>query len=285
MVEIEIHAPAKVNLFLHITGKRDDGYHLLDSLVVFPQGIYDILQVAKTAGKENEITITGPFAQGLQENLNENLICKALRRFPGSLPSLALALKKNIPIGAGLGGGSSDAAAVFHALENITGISLPQAQRDAALLFLGADVPVCYYKATAQFQGIGEIIKPCRPLPSFYILLLWPGVPSYTRDVFSAYKSDYRVPFQTLPDFKTQSSLLAFLAETRNDLQDAAEETCPAIALARHAMEQQPGCALARMTGSGSCVFGLFTQQERCLDALKTLSAQNPAWWLQSGKF
>lgn len=278
MPQVEIQAFPKVNLFLHVTGKRDDGYHLLDSLVVFPTGVADVIRVEEGEG----FTLTGEFSGELQ-NGEDNLALRALRAFPGT-KTAAIKLEKNIPLGTGLGGGSADAAATIRALEKLFG-PLDAFARGRILLSLGADVPVCYVSAPCHFQGIGEIIRPVSALPSFYIVLAWPGVPSFTKDVFAAYQPVYKSPLSSLPAFKTQDDLLAFLITTQNDLATAAEKTCPPIMAARMAMESQKGCALARMTGSGSCVFGLFKTEEEASAAQHSIAAKNPGWWVRAGQF
>jgi 4-diphosphocytidyl-2-C-methyl-D-erythritol kinase len=273
-----VHARPKVNLFLHITGKRDDGYHLLDSLVVFPAGIEDSI----IFNEGDSFSVKGEFAHLLGDEKN-NLIMRALQSFPDAGPC-AITLDKVIPPGAGLGGGSSDAAATIFALENIHD-RLDYDVLDDLLLKLGADVPVCYEASPSRIQGIGDVITPVSTLPSFHIVLAWPGVPSFTKDVFGAFDRDYSPLLSILPPLKTQDDLLDFLQETQNDLTDAAEATCPPIATARKAMASQTGCALARMTGSGSCVFGLFKNEEDAKNACASLSSQNPDWWVRQGTF
>lgn len=278
MARITLQARPKVNLFLHVTGKRDDGYHLLDSLVVFPDGINDTL----TFDDGDYFTLRGEFAPLLTGDDQDNLVLRAVRAFPGQ-KGMSIRLDKDIPPGAGLGGGSSDAAMTIRALEQIHG-ALPSTDRDRILLSLGADVPVCYEGTPSRFKGIGDVITPAPPLPPFHIVLAWPGVPSFTKDVFAAYDKNYSAPLGDLPDFQTQDDFLEFLKSTRNDLGPAAEKTCAPIADARTIMNAQSGCALARMTGSGSCVFGLFKEKGDAQNARTNLSIHNPSWWVRAGE-
>jgi 4-diphosphocytidyl-2-C-methyl-D-erythritol kinase len=283
MPQVEIQAFPKVNLFLHVTGKREDGYHLLDSLVVFPKGIADAIRVSDSDALT--LNIDGTFSTWLQV-AEENLVRSAFHRFPKrGHAGVKIDLEKNIPIGAGLGGGSADAAATIHALEQLYGKKLEKEERDRILLSLGADVPVCYEARPCRLQGIGEIITPWESVPSFYIALVWPGVPSHTKNVFAAYDRHFTVPLPELPIFSNQNDFLEFLDGTGNDLAQAAEKTCPVITEARTVMQNQKGCLLSRMTGSGSCVFGLFMNEAHSKDAAEALADHDPAWWARAGQF
>lgn len=270
------HASAKINLYLHVTGRRSDGYHLLDSLVVFADGIRDEVTVA-TADKFF-LSVNGPFAANLSGG---NLVEKAtllVAEACGKAPNVRIDLQKNIPLGAGLGGGSSDAATTVRALEEIWDFSLPQQQRDELLLKLGADVPVCYQAQVARFKGIGEKITAIPTLPRFHVLLIWPGMHAETKEVFRVrppvyLQGDVIYP----PSFPSLHDFVAFLKSTSNDLTEAAEEIVPVIREARKFMEAQDGCLLARMSGSGSCVFGIFNKAVESEEALKAV--KNPDWW------
>lgn len=278
-------APAKVNLYLHVTGRRADGYHLLDSLVAFVKDAAD--SITLTPAEKFSLTASGPFAKSLPAKEQDNLMVKAAQGFcaaTGFNPeSFSLHVEKNLPLGAGLGGGSSDAAQVVHALEEYAGISLLAEKRDALLLSLGADVPVCYRARTVRMSGIGETISEVPALPAAPILLIWPGAHSVTKAVFGAREETYSAQPVTMPaSFSKTSDLAEFLSHTTNDLRDAAVSLTPVISHAEEFMRVQPGCNLARMSGSGASVFGLFDTRENCHAAQDKARLIN-GWWAQAG--
>lgn len=277
----EITAPPKINLYLHITGKRHDGYHLLDSLVVFPKDIGDVIRV-ESAG-EFTLSVSGPFAHhaGPDEG---NLALRAYHALPPEMRvPVTISLEKNIPAGAGLGGGSGDAAAVVRAMEVLSGQQIPSGQREQLLLSLGADVPVCYRATPTRMQGIGDLLAPAPAMPQAHILLCWPGAPSYTKDVFRAWNQNFLPPLTAIPRLESIDALIEFLKLTDNALSAPAQATCPVIGDALGLIAAQDGCLLSRMTGSGSCVFGLFGDDEAA-DAAANIAAHNPGWWVRAGR-
>lgn len=282
---LTLHATAKVNLYLHVTGKRADGYHLLDSLVAFPRDVHDDITIGPA--EDFSLTIKGPFSTVLgAEDLETNLVIKAVKAFTvatGHNPKVRITLTKNIPLGAGLGGGSADAAATIRGLEQFTGITLPDNDRERILLQLGADVPVCDKDYPCRFRGIGEQIGKAIELPSLFILLVWPGKPSFTKDVFARYKqiSLPALP-DTLPFFQNKDDFLTFLNTTQNSLQDPAESICSVIREARDFMQAQQGCLFSRMTGSGASVFGLFDSEKLAQAAQNQVNHAHPDWWSRS---
>ncbi len=280
MPSLTLHATAKVNLYLHVTGKREDGYHLLDSLVAFPKDVYDVLSFEQA--DEFVLGIDGPFSKDLSADPS-NLIIKAVNAVSyaaGRSSDLSIRLTKNIPLGSGLGGGSADAAATVHGLQKFWDIELPAPTIQDILISLGADVPICYANHACRFQGIGEKISDVVALSPLHILLIWPGKPSFTRDVFARYKPHSFAPLpENLPSLQNKEDFLAFLKITRNDLQDPAESLCDEIRQARQFMKNQQGCLFTRMTGSGASVFGLFESQDVCKAAQKNVPL---AWWSQS---
>ncbi len=274
MTAVTLSAPSKINLYLHVMGKREDGYHLLDSLVVFADDAADIVSVEES--DSFSFSVSGPFASGIE---SDNLVTRAARMFFGNTgiaENCKIHLEKNIPIGAGLGGGSADAAATLHALEDLF-----QKKFTGDPLKLGADVPVCYESAPCRFQGIGERITPVPALPPLPMVLIWPGAPVATKDVFAARENTYRSEI-TLPEsFGSLSDFVQFLSRTGNDLSKAAEHILPEILTARAFLEQN-GCLLARMSGSGSCVFGIFENRAQCMDVQKRCEKSYPAWWTRA---
>ena len=263
---LRLFAPAKINLFLHVTGRRDDGYHLLQSLTVFAKDFADTLEF--TASDRFSLTLTGPFAHHVPE---ENLVTRAAALF--DRPPVHVTLTKNIPAGAGLGGGSADAAAAFKGFETLF-FGMEEGQRKTALLSLGADVPACYHGAPCIFSGIGDVIGDAPPLPSFALLILWPDCHSATKDVFAARRGPFTPPV-SIPDIPSYDALAAFLMTTSNDLQDAAIALNPAIA---RALESLAGADLTRMSGSGSAVFGLYRNVKEAEDARLKLEARGEPW-------
>ncbi|WP_265500169.1 4-(cytidine 5'-diphospho)-2-C-methyl-D-erythritol kinase [Paracoccus beibuensis] len=255
-------APAKLNLALHVTGRRDDGYHLLDSLVCFAAA-GDVVRVAPGP---LSLRIDGPFAAGLQAE-DDNLCLRAAR-----LAGIdgAIRLTKNLPVASGIGGGSGDAAAVLRAARRM-GHALPLSPER-----LGADVPVCIASVPARMQGTGEIVTPLPPLPPLHLVLVNPGVALSTPQVFARLTCRDNPPLPQVPMFPDASALVAWLAGTRNDLEPAAIGAAPIVACVLQALTAQ-GAALARMSGSGATCFGIFDRPAAAQAAAAVLARQG--WW------
>lgn len=264
-------APAKINLTLHVTGRREDGYHLLDSLVVFA-GPADSIAVAPAA--DWSLEITGPQAKAVPPG-DDNLVLAAARHFGG--PPARLVLDKHLPAAAGLGGGSSDAAATLRALARCSGRPLP-----GDLHKLGADIPVCIENRPMRMRGIGERLDPFTP-PPLHLCLVNPGVPLSTPAVFGALeRRDNPAMPERLPDFSDTADFAAWLVrETRNDLEDPACRLAHPITDALAALERAPGCLLARMSGSGATCFGLFQDDVAARDAAWSIGKTCPHWWVR----
>lgn len=281
-------APAKVNLALHVTGRRDDGYHLLDTLVMHG-GAADRVAVRAGAGAAASraprvsLTIDGPFAEGLEVD-DGNLVIKAARlladeaaRLGRPVFDVALTLEKNLPVASGVGGGSSDAAATLRLLDRVWGLGLGRARLAELSLPLGADVPMCVWGEPLRARGIGEAIDRLPPLPPFRLVLVNPGVPIATPAVFRALTSRENPPLPPLPAaFADVEALVERLRETRNDLQAAAISVAPVIGDVLGWLEAQPGCLLARMSGSGATCFAIF----RAGAPAPVLS--HSTWWVSS---
>jgi len=270
-------APAKVNLCLHVTGQRADGYHLLDSLVVFAD-LGDVVTAAPAASLS--LTITGPMAASLAM-ADDNLVLRAARLMARGRGA-ALTLHKVLPVASGIGGGSADAAATLRALSALWGDPLPGAD---AVLTLGADVPVCLAGVPARMQGVGEVVSPLpHPLPKAWLVLVNPGVAVATPEVFRALqRRDNAALPRALPRLTGVTDLAAFLHLQRNDLEIPATRIAPVIGTVRDAMAAQPGCLLARMSGSGATFFGLFADALAADRAVSALRRAEPAWWVQAG--
>jgi len=268
-------APAKVNLYLHLRGRSADGYHLLDSLAVFP-GLGDRLTAA--AGEGLSLTHTGPFANGLAGD-PDNLVLRAARALAaatGVPGNAALSLEKNLPVASGIGGGSSDAAAALRLLSQLWGVAVPE----GLALGLGADVPVCLGAPHPQIMaGIGERLAPAPALPRLWMVLANPGAAIATGAVFAAVEQRDNPPGPPPPDagFADFAALCDWLRHQRNDLQAAATSICPAIAEALAALADAP---LARMSGSGATCFALHAGEAAAMVQAERLRRARPGWWV-----
>lgn len=265
-------APAKVNLALHVTGRRPDGYHLLDSLVVFAR-VGDLLEAEPAPGLS--LTLAGKFAGSLGVDAGNSVLRAAeLLRTPGR--GAALRLTKMLPVAAGLGGGSADAAAALRLLARLWGLEIPAPH---AVLGLGADVPVCLVGGAARMRGIGERLDPVA-LPPFWLALVNPGVPVSTAAVFAGLASRDNPGLPDPPEFRDAAALCAWLGAARNDLEAPARAIAPMIETALAALAAQPGCGLARMSGSGATCFGIFAEEAAALAAMAALRSAHPDWWV-----
>ena len=278
-------APAKVNLALHVTGRRSDGYHELESLVVFVD-VAD--EVSARPAKADRFKVSGPFAAAAG-NGDSNLVVRAVlafrERWPGRVPNgLDIQLIKNLPVAAGIGGGSADAAAMLRLLVHMADDEIPLPELQDLALTLGADVPVCLLSRPCEVRGVGEILHPLRDFPPTHLVLVNPLVPVVTADVFRRLDSRDNPAMPALPQPLTRPAQLGlWLAETRNDLEPAAMALVPAIGeLLRH-MRVLDGCALARMSGSGGTVFGLFGSAAQAHQAAHETRAKYPSYWVAAG--
>jgi 4-diphosphocytidyl-2-C-methyl-D-erythritol kinase len=273
-------APAKVNLFLHITGRRADGYHLLDSLAVFA-GIAD--RIAFAPADTLSIAVTGPFAPSLVAE-SDNLVLRAARMLAaehGVRPLGAFGLDKQIPVASGIGGGSADAAAALRLLCRVWRVNPPDSVLDRIATGLGADVPVCLRKRPMRMRGVGEILTPAPSLPPCGLALVNPGTPLATASVFRARAGGYSSD-AALPDgWDTAREMASSLAELTNDLEAAAIGLVPAVRDVLRAISNTGGCLLARMSGSGATCFGLFASVGDAEAAARELA--HPGWWSWGG--
>jgi 4-diphosphocytidyl-2-C-methyl-D-erythritol kinase len=272
-------APAKINLYLHLVGRRCDGYHLLDSLVVFG-GAGDWLSVSPA--DDLSLTVAGPFATGLASEA-DNLVLRAARGLAdvvGIRPTGALALEKNLPVASGIGGGSADAAATLRLLCRLWGVA-PDLDRLARAL--GADVPVCLAGRPAVMSGIGEVLAPAPPLPMAGLVLVNSGVAVSTPAVFRARSDGFSEPVR-LPGngWEKLEGLVDCLSEARNDLEAPARSLAPAIGDALGVLAAVPGCLLARMSGSGGTCFGLFASVQAAREAADGIRLDG--WWVWGGR-
>jgi 4-diphosphocytidyl-2-C-methyl-D-erythritol kinase len=269
---IEEAAPAKVNLWLRVTGRRADGYHTLDSLVVFA-GVGDVLRVEPADALS--LIVDGPFGAALSDT-SDNLVLRAARVLaPGR--GARLMLTKNLPVASGIGGGSADAAAALRALTRLWGLDPALAVRVAPTL--GADVPVCLAGQPAIMRGIGDALSPAAALPPFGLLLVNPRVALETRAVFSV-RTGAVQPAVTPRPWPDVAALAADVAQAGNALADAAIALCPAIADVLAALNALPGALVAQMSGSGATCFALFESPAAARAAAPRLPV---AWWRWAG--
>jgi 4-diphosphocytidyl-2-C-methyl-D-erythritol kinase len=266
-------APAKVNLYLHVVGRRADGYHLLDSLAVFP-AVGDIVGVAPAA--ELGLSLSGRFGAMLQAE-PDNLLLRAARLLrPGV--GVALTLEKNLPVASGIGGGSADAAAALRLLAQHWDISAPLHE---AALTLGADVPVCLDSVPARMGGIGDILAPAPCLPRFGIVLVNPGVAVATPSVFKARQGPFSAAVALPEAWHDARDMAAALGRLGNDLQAPAVALQPVIGEVLNVLENLPGALLARMSGSGATCFAIFATPEEAAAAAEKIC--HPGWWSWGG--
>lgn len=282
-------AHAKINLYLHVTGRRPDGYHLLDSLAVFA-GASDTVRVAE-ASERFSLSIAGRFGSGLEAD-ESNLVlraARALQSHAGTSDSYRLILEKNLPVASGIGGGSADAACTLRLLGDLWNIR--ECDLTALAEPLGADVPVCVHQTATRMEGIGEILTPVPQMPAGGILLINPGVAVSTPDIFRSFSAMGGIverPTPHMPDqWTSMADLVAMLSHTTNDLQAPAIRHAPVIGSVLEAITAQTDCLMSRMSGSGATCFGLFPTPEAAQAAEKSLSRETTSlgWWTWAGPF
>jgi 4-diphosphocytidyl-2-C-methyl-D-erythritol kinase len=279
-------APAKVNLTLRVLGRRPDGYHELESLVVFA-AVGDALTF--TPGKNLTLTVRGPTAAAAG-GLAENLVLKAARALAQRVEGLKVgrfALSKRLPVAAGLGGGSTDAAAALRLLAHHNRIALDDTRLMAAARATGADVPVCLDPQPRMMRGIGELLSPPLALPALPALLINPRVSVATKDVFAALNAGPVAQHKSsgVADAEwsggDRQALIDLVARHGNDLEPPAISLHPAIAQALTSLRALAGCRLARMSGSGASCFGLFDSNRAAVAAARALRVAQPQWWIR----
>ena len=279
MVLRKTRAPAKINLTLHVTGQREDGYHLLDSLVVFTDAGDEIS--AQTAN-DLTLTVTGPFAEGVPTD-DSNLVLRAahlLRRKRGVIQGAHITLEKHLPHAAGIGSGSSDAAATLKLLAELWQVD-PLPVDAPEVLGLGADVPVCATgPAPQRMSGIGEDLAAIQSLPECALVLVNPRVSVSTRQVFQGLASKTNRPMDTLPDDLDFDGFANWLSAQRNDLQGPAMEVAPAVASAISRLRRMPNVAFAGMSGSGATCFGLVRSMADARHVARVVQVAEMGWWV-----
>lgn len=287
-------AHAKINLFLHVTGRRNDGYHLLDSLAVFAGAGDEVALSPATPADEDSLSLQGPFSEGLEADSN-NLVLKAARSLRHemketgrTLPAAALLLEKHLPVASGIGGGSADAACALRLLTRFW--NLPQEAAIIVAPALGADVPVCLMQKATRMEGIGEILTPAPALPEMGMILVNPGVSVSTPSIFKRLAATRGItprPPLSFPaeGWPTLETLVTFLDATQNDLQPHAITQEPIIATVLEQLAALPDVRFNRMSGSGATCFALFDSAEKATEAARHLTRQETArnWWCWAG--
>jgi 4-diphosphocytidyl-2-C-methyl-D-erythritol kinase len=283
-------ARAKINLALHVGGRRPDGYHLIETLVVFAD-YADVVSLGTGAPGRMGLTLKGPFAQDLAEatEASDNLAMRAaveLAKAAGKhLPPTKLVLTKRLPVAAGLGGGSADAAAALRLLNRAWGLQLSDERLAEIGLALGADVPMCLLSRPLIATGIGEKTKVVTGMPAIPIVLVHPGGALPTARVFAQLAEAERQPLPPLPNrFHSLLDVIFWLRKARNDLTEAAAAVSPLAAAATKALTSDSECLFARMSGSGAAAFGIFTTMDAAERAAGRLQTSRPGWWVISAK-
>jgi 4-diphosphocytidyl-2-C-methyl-D-erythritol kinase len=287
MMATGVLAPAKVNLYLHVVGRRGDGYHLLDSLVAFAD-IGD--RVEASPADLLSLSVGGPEAGALADLGDDNLVLRAARLYieavrgsGGRKAGAALVLEKRLPTASGIGGGSSDAAASLRVLDHLPGGVLTPAALAELAARLGADVSACLAARPVLIGGIGELLEPVEDLPPAGIVLANPRVELPTQAVFRGRSGMFSGAerFTAMP--RDAAGLAAALATRRNDLTEAALRLVPEIAVVLEHLAGLPGAMLARMSGSGATCFALFADRTAAQIALAALRRVQPQWWSAAG--
>ena len=279
---IKVEAAAKINLYLHVVGRRANGYHELDSLIAFTD-IFDTLTLAPA--DELSLEISGTFAPRLPTS-EENLVLRAARALgeaAGVDPLAKITLYKELPIAAGLGSGSADAAAVLRGLAQLWSVDTTTVDLKKVGLSLGTDIPACLVSDTVHVGGVGEILQPGPELPDAGIVLVNPGVTLATPSVFQARRGGFSPEMPMMKPPQSVTDFIQELEDRSNDLTEPALRLAPVIREVLAALEGATGCRLARLSGSGATCFGLFNNPSAAAEAAATLDLEG--WWVRATQF
>ena len=280
---VEAAAAAKLNLYLHVLARRADGRHSLDSLVAFA-GVCDTVTVTATDANAPSLRITGPMAKRTPAG-PDNLVLRAASELAGRVgcqPGAGISLVKRLPVAAGLGGGSSDAAACLRALAALWGLDSDDARVADVARGLGSDVPVCLFARTAYLGGAGEIVEAAPRMPPVWLVLANPGSAVSTAAVYGALSGPFSAPARLERAPRDAAELARMLAARGNDLGAPARALAPAIDDVLTALAARPGALLARVTGSGATCFALFGERADAEAAAGALARTRPEWWVRA---
>ena len=277
-ITVEVKGYAKINLALHVTGVREDGYHVLDSIVVFTD-IFDSLFIKKN--EESSLIFTGEFSKSL--DFKNNSILHALKLFENVLTDrFLIKLEKNLPIGAGLGGGSADAAAIIRFITSHYSLPMPSPK---AISKIGADVPVCVLSKASRVGGIGELVRPIDISEiDLWIVLVNPRIFVSTASIFQEVIEKHNEPLESFNHFSGTNQFIDYLQRQRNDLQAITANKYPEINQVIRTIEATNGVLLTRMSGSGSTCFGLYRSEETAKKAVSYINKKSNKWWVQFSK-
>ncbi len=281
MLTLHKFAAAKLNLYLHVVGRHHDGYHEIDSLVVWLD-LGDKLTFS--LADDLKLEVSGPFASEVGPK-EDNLVIQAaeyLRKSYSIRLGAKICLDKQLPVGAGMGGGSSDAATALRALMELWKCDPGELNMEALVRSLGADVPACMIGAPALVSGVGEKVALLPVLPMMHVVLVWPGVKLATSRVFAAHQVKGSNKPLRISDLERPDNYLKALLERGNDLQITAQVLCSEIGKALQLLASSIGCVLSRMSGSGSTCFGLFETQEAAQSAANYIVKKRPSWWVRA---
>ena len=281
--KVSVRAPAKLNLFLHVGDRRSDGYHALESLIVFAE-TSDTLEF--TPGPKLTLKITGPFGRALARD-SDNLVLKAARalqaKYPQEGQGANIALEKNLPLASGLGGGSADAAATLRALNGLWHLDLSESELLDMAAEISSDVPACLLSSPCWMEGRGERVTKLSAMPPFELVLVNPGVAVPTGPVFNALNARSGLgAIGPPPPMASVWDLVAYLADAGNDLEAPASRFAPVIEDVLGALGHEPACVLAQMSGSGATCFGLFDGPVYAAGAAERIAQEHPHWWVRS---
>lgn len=281
---IKAISPAKINLYLRVLGKNSNNYHLLHSMVAFTDDIFDIITLEPSTNYH--LKITGPNAHLL--SMENNIISHAINTFcelTRKETKFKITLTKNLPIAAGIGGGSGNAATIIKMLQQFFQLWLEPDDLAQLLIGLGADVPVCYHNRACYFEGIGEIITPIQSFPDLWVVLINPGIAIHSATIFKmGFEQIYPHPIPKVSDFATSKDIVQFLLTQDNDLYHNSKSIAPSLSTLIKKIGSQAGCQYARMSGSGSTCFGLFSDSLLALQAANELKKQCPNFYIATSK-
>ncbi len=278
---VERLAPAKINLALHVLGQRADGYHDLDTVAVFADRGD---RVSVSPGDALTLSVAGALA-GHAPAGDDNLVLRAARLLQAhaNVPDgAAIRLDKHIPAGAGLGGGSADAAATLHALNAFWGLGLNLSELTAMGRALGADLAMCLVATALRARGTGDAIERLPGIPALPLVLVWPGRPVSTPAAFAGLERRANEPMPPVDDARTPAEMAAWLGACRNDLEPPALRLAPEIGDALETLRSTAGCLLARMSGSGSACFAIYADAAEAARGASDLRVKRPTWWVQA---